>query len=182
MLRRASISTVIPREELEMVHAAAPSYLIPPGSGDAFDFGGLGVHWKIDGSTTGHRCAIVHHPLAPRALAAPLHRHHNEDEISFVLQGTLGAMLGDEVVYAQPGSWVFKPRGQWHTFWNAGDEGCEIVEVISPAGFEHYFREVAAAWGDRERFASINEKYSLDMRFDSVPELCQRFTLTFPGL
>jgi hypothetical protein len=54
--------------------------------------------------------------------------------------------------------------------------------LISPAGFEHYFREVAAAWGDMARFSDINRKYSLEMRFDSVPDLCARFGLTFPQL
>lgn len=155
---------------------------IPADAGESVDFGGFGVRWKIDGPRTDGRFAIVHHPLAPRALAAPLHYHHNEDEFSFVLSGTLGALLGDEVVIATPGTWIRKPRHQWHTFWNAADVPCEIIEIISPAGFENYFREVAAAWGDVGRFAEINAKYSLDMRFDSVPELCRRFNVTFPSL
>ncbi|WP_345158365.1 cupin domain-containing protein [Pontibacter saemangeumensis] len=150
--------------------------------GAQFDFGGFGVHWKIEGADTGKRFSIVHHPIAPHALAAPLHCHHHEDEYSYVLEGTLGALLGDEVVTAEPGTWVLKPRGQWHTFWNAGDTPCLIIEVISPAGFENYFREVAAAWGDKDRFAEINKKYSLDMDFESVPRLCERFGLTFPKL
>jgi mannose-6-phosphate isomerase-like protein (cupin superfamily) len=150
--------------------------------GTRFDFGGLGVHWKVDGDDTGQRYAIVHHPIAPHALAAPLHFHHKEDELSYVLKGTLGALLGDDVVAAPQGAWVFKPRGQWHTFWNPGDTPCEIIEIISPAGLENYFREVAAAWGDIEKFAEINAKYSLDMDFDSVPALCKRFGLTFPEL
>lgn len=149
---------------------------------EAFDFGGLGVEWKIDARATGGRFSIVHHPLAPRALAAPLHRHHREDEYSCVLEGSLGALLGDEVVTAGPGAWVFKPRGQWHTFWNAGDAPCRIIEVISPGGFEEYFREVAAAWGDLGAFSRINAKYALDMDFGSVASLCERFGLTFPSL
>lgn len=160
----------------------APFTAIPADSAERFDFGGLGVAWKIDVALTGGRFSVVHHPLAPRALAAPLHYHHREDEYSFVLKGSLGALLGDDVVTAEAGAWVFKPRGQWHTFWNAGDEPCEIIEVISPGGFEDYFREVAAAWGDRERFAEINQRYGLEMKFESVPELCARFGLTFPQL
>lgn len=156
--------------------------VIPAAAGDRFDFGGLGICWKLDGHHAGDRFAVVHHPLAPRALAAPLHAHHREDEFSYVLSGTLGALLGDEVVIATPGTWVRKPRHQWHTFWNAGQEPCEIIEVISPSGFETYFREVAASWGDMERFAGINRKYALDMDFDSVTHLCQRFDLTFPAL
>jgi mannose-6-phosphate isomerase-like protein (cupin superfamily) len=147
-----------------------------------FDFGGLGVRWKIEGAASQGRFSVVHHPIAPRALAAPLHLHHNEDEYSYVLRGTLGALLGEDVVTAQPGTWVFKPRAQWHTFWNAGDEPCEIIEVISPAGFENFFREVSAAWGDLQKFAEINQRYRLDMDFESVPRLCERFGLTFPKL
>ena len=149
---------------------------------ESFDFGGLEVEWRIDRPVTGGRFAVVHHPIAPRALAAPLHRHHREDEYSYVLEGTLGALLGDEVVEAGPGSWVVKPREQWHTFWAAGDSPCQIIEVISPAGFEDYFRKVAEAWGDLERFAQINAEYELDMDFDSVPGLCERFGLTFQEL
>ena len=156
--------------------------IIPPGGKASFDFGGLGVHWKIDGPETDGRFAVVHHPLAPRALAAPLHYHTNEDEYSYVLEGSLGALLGEHVVTAGPGTWVFKPRHQWHTFWNDGDTPCHIIEVISPAGFESYFREVAAAWGDMQRFAEINRKYSLEMKFESVPDLCRRFRLTFPAV
>ena len=148
----------------------------------SFDFGGLGVEWKIDAAASGGRFSVVHHPLAPRALAAPLHRHQREDEYSLVLAGTLGALLGDHVVTAGPGTWVHKPRHQWHTFWNAGDAPCLLVEVISPGGFEDYFREVAAAWGDLARFAEINQRYELEMDFASVPGLCERFGLVFPQL
>lgn len=153
-----------------------------PEATESFDFGGLGVDWKIDGAETGRRFSIVHHPMAPRALAAPLHRHHREDEYSYVLEGTLGALLGDHVVTAGPGAWVRKPRGEWHTFWNAGDTPCHLIEVISPAGFEDYFREVAAVWGDLEAFAEVNARYELDMDFESAPDLCERFGLTFPSL
>jgi mannose-6-phosphate isomerase-like protein (cupin superfamily) len=120
----------------------------------------------------------VHHPIAPRAPGVPPHYHHNEDEYSYVLSGTLGALLGDDVVIAGRGTWVLKPRRQWHTFWNAGDVPCEIIEIIAPAGFENYFREVAAVWGDADRLTAINGKYALEMRLDSVPHLCHRFGLT----
>ncbi|HSK72227.1 MAG TPA: cupin domain-containing protein, partial [Pyrinomonadaceae bacterium] len=98
----------------------APKVVLP-NEGESFDFGGLGIEWKIDGIETGKNFAVVHHPIAPHALAAPMHFHHNEDEYSYVIKGKLGAMLGDDVVTAGPGTWVHKPRLQWHTFWNAGD-------------------------------------------------------------
>jgi quercetin dioxygenase-like cupin family protein len=42
----------------------------------------------------------------------------------------------------RPGTWAFKPRNQWHAAWNAGDTPCEFIEMISPAGFEDFFREL----------------------------------------
>src|SRR5687767_11487880 len=114
--------------------------VIPHEAGELFDRNGFGFHWKIDGAQAGGRFSVVHHPMAPRVLAAPLHRHNREDEYSYVLTGTMGGLLGSDVVTAGPGTWVFKPRNQWHTFWNAGDTPCEIIEIISPAGFEDFFR------------------------------------------
>ena len=141
-------------------------------------YGAFGVHWKIDSADSNGRLSVVHHPIAPRSLVAPLHRHHREDEYSYVLTGKMGALLGDEVVTAGPGTWVFKPRGQWHTFWNAGDTPCEIIEVISPGGFEDFFRELTEAWGHKERFEALAARYELDMQVDSVPQLCERFGLS----
>jgi len=154
---------------------------------ESFDFGTLGVVWRIASDETEGRFSIVEHPIRPRTLAAPLHRHHSEDEYSFVLEGTLGALLGDRVVEAGPGSWVLKPRGEWHTFWNAGETDCRIIEVISPAGFENYFRELAAifrsggeAGPDPARIGELAARYSLDMDLASVPGLCRRFNLWHP--
>jgi mannose-6-phosphate isomerase-like protein (cupin superfamily) len=153
--------------------------------GERVDLGGLGIVWKIEGAETDSRFSVVHHPLAPRALAAPLHRHSREDEYSYVLTGTLGALLGDDVVTAEPGTWVFKPRDQWHTFWNAGDTPCEIIEVIAPAGFENFFRELPRVYGpngepDIPRFVDLCARYGLEMDPGSVPGLCERFGLDHP--
>jgi len=164
-----------------MTTSATVPVVLKPSDGVFVDFGGLGVRWKMNGSHTSGQFSVVHHPLAPSALAAPLHYHNNEDEYSFVLTGSLGALLGEEAVIVAAGTWVCKPRHQWHTFWNAGDVPCELIEVIAPSGFENYFREVPDAWGDLDAFAAINRKYALDMRFESVPDLCRRFGLTFPN-
>ncbi len=157
---------------------------IPADSRERVDLGGLGIVWKIEGADADGRFSVVHHPLAPRALAAPLHRHTREDEYSYVLEGTLGALLGDDVVTAEPGTWVFKPRNQWHTFWNAGDSPCEIIEIISPAGFENFFRELAQVYAtgepDLTAFADLCSRFALEMDPTSVPGLCERFSLNHP--
>jgi len=152
----------------------------PDNERDGF-LGSIGVRFMIDGPDAGERFSLVEHPMSPRALAAPVHRHTREDEYSFVLQGRMGALLGDEVVEAGPGDLVFKPRDQWHTFWNAGDEPCRILEIISPAGFEGFFQELSDMGGvleaDPEAVAQLSDRYGLEMRPETVPDLLERFGL-----
>ena len=113
----------------------------------------------------------------PRHLAAPWHRHTREDEYSYVLEGRLGAQLGDDVVYAKAGDLAFKPREQWHTFWNAGDGPCRILEIISPAGFKHSFDELAAGVGSPEDYQA---RYSTQVDLDRTRGLCEQHGLVFP--
>jgi mannose-6-phosphate isomerase-like protein (cupin superfamily) len=155
--------------------------IVGPQDGAVGFLGTIGVRWMIDGEHPQQRFSLIEHPMSPRALAAPLHRHTREDEYSYVLEGRMGALLGDEVVEAGPGDLVFKPREQWHTFWNAGDTPCRILEIISPAGFENFFRELDAMGGavasDPADMGALCERYGLEMRPDSVPELLERFGL-----
>ncbi len=152
----------------------------PEGGNEGF-LGSIGVRFMIDGSDASERFSLVEHPMSPRSLAAPLHLHTREDEYSFVLEGRMGALLGDDVVEAGPGDLVFKPRNQWHTFWNAGDEPCRILEIISPAGFEGFFKELVDLGGvtqaDPETLAQLNDRYGLAMQPETVPGLLERFGL-----
>jgi mannose-6-phosphate isomerase-like protein (cupin superfamily) len=162
------------------------STIVSPTDGESVDLQTIGVRFMIPGADTGTRFSLVEHPIPPRGLAAPLHRHNREDEYSYVLEGRMGALLGEDVVEAGPGDLVYKPREEWHTFWNAGDEPCRILEIISPAGFEQFFAELAPlAAGpepDEQAFAELCERYALDMRPDTVGDLCSRFGLWFPGV
>ncbi len=160
-----------------------PPRIVGPGGGRAVDFGSFGVRFIVWGEETGGGFSLVEHPIPPRSLVAPLHRHANEDEYSYVLEGRMGAQLGDEVVYADEGTLVFKPRNQWHTFWNAGDRLCRILEIISPAGFEHLFREMADDPGtmEGEAGAALDVRYGLEVDPDSVPRLCEEHGLSFPA-
>jgi mannose-6-phosphate isomerase-like protein (cupin superfamily) len=162
---------------------AGPKIIGPQDAQDGF-LGSIGVRWMIDGDeTAGRGFSLVEHPMSPRALAAPLHLHAREDEYSYVIEGRMGALLGDEVVYAEQGDLVFKPRDQWHTFWNAGDEPCRILEIIAPGGFEDFFDELADAGAagppEPEWLAALGARYGLEFDFESIPGLCERFGLTF---
>jgi mannose-6-phosphate isomerase-like protein (cupin superfamily) len=164
-----------------MKTALAPVKIVGPDDAVEGFLGSIGVRFMIDGSEAAKRFSLVEHPMSPRALAAPLHLHTREDEYSYVLEGRMGALLGDEVVEAGPGDLVHKPRNQWHTFWNAGDEPCRILEIISPAGFERFFQELSNLRGvveaDPEVVAELSGRYGLEMQPDTVPDLLERFGL-----
>jgi oxalate decarboxylase/phosphoglucose isomerase-like protein (cupin superfamily) len=101
--------------------------------------------------------------------------------LSYVLEGRIGVQLGDEVFEAGPGELVFKPRGVAHAFWNAGEEPVRLLELISPAGFENYFRELApllaAPKQDEAAIGEVVDRYELDIDFGTIPVLAQRHGL-----
>ena len=155
--------------------------VVGPTDGKAGSLGGIGVRLMALGDETGGGFSLVEHPMPPRALAAPLHRHLREDEYSYVLEGRVGALLGDEVLVAEVGDLVFKPRNQWHTFWNAGDEPARILEIIAPAGFENFFAELVDMGGalaaPPEALGELCARYELEMDPESIPGLLERFGL-----
>jgi mannose-6-phosphate isomerase-like protein (cupin superfamily) len=134
----------------------------------------------IDSKDTGGRLSVVEHTLPPHVLAGPLHHHSREDEYSYVLQGRLGALLGDQEVYAEAGDLVFKPRGQWHTFWNPGDAPTRILELITPAGFEDAFRELGALGElDPATLPALAARYGVKLDFEGTATILQRHGLRF---
>ena len=157
--------------------------IVGPRDGKFVDLRSVGVRFMIWGAESGGGFSLVEHPIPPRTLVAPLHLHEREDEYSYVLEGRMGAQLGDDVVFAEPGDLVFKPRNQWHTFWNAGDEPCRILEIIAPGGFEKFFDELvevgAAGPPEPAWLAALGARYGLDFDFGSVPGLCERFGVRF---
>jgi len=158
-----------------------PRHVLGPDEGERVNLSKLGVRFMIDGARTGGAFSLVEHPLEPRALGSPMHTHTNEDEYSYILEGRVGVQIGEEVLTAGPGELVFKPRGVPHAFWNAGDEPARLLEIISPAGFENYFREMAplraAGPPDAAAIKQVAARYELDMDYSTIPVLAERYNL-----
>jgi quercetin dioxygenase-like cupin family protein len=149
---------------------------------DRADFPRLGNRYLLRGGETGRHFALLEHTIPPRALAAPMHTHEREDEFSLVLEGRVGAQVGDEVLVAGPGELIRKPRGVPHAFWNAGDEEARLLELISPAGFEAYFAEMApilnaAGPPDVAALGAVQARYGLTMDMTSVERLAREHDL-----
>ncbi len=145
------------------------------------ELGGVRNRFMIYGADTEGRFALVQHLFAPKALAAPMHRHRDEDEFTYVLSGQIGAVIEGREVMAEPGDLLFKPRGQWHTFWNASEEPAVCLELISPAGLEDLFRSFASLKEPPtpEVLASLAAEYGCQVDFEKTMPLVERLGLVF---
>jgi mannose-6-phosphate isomerase-like protein (cupin superfamily) len=158
-----------------------PIRTIGPNEGEIAGPAGRTDRFMINGADTGGRLSVVEHTLAPHVLAGPLHRHTREDEYSYVLEGRLAALLGEEEVVAEAGTLVFKPRDQWHTFWNPGDEPTRILELICPSGLEDLFRELGRMGDDYDpaTLPALAASYGCELDFEGTELLLQQHRLTF---
>jgi len=147
--------------------------------------GNLGARLRLAPEASPSGVAIVEHTLPAGKLAAPLHRHTREDEISFILRGTMGVQEGEEVRIVEAGEIAMKERGVWHTFWNPGPGQLRFLEVIAPGEFARYFEEVAEILPDdgapddetRAQIAALHDEYGFEIDPESVPALVERHDL-----
>ena len=160
--------------------AEGRAMMIAPGEGEVVLRGGIGVVRKISAAAEG-AFSVVEHPLEPGALAAPPHTHAATDEYSFVIEGEIGVLMGEETFRAPAGSYVLKVRGVPHTFWNLGSGPARVLEIISPAGFEQYFEELAGILSstppgqpDFARIARSAARYDTTFHMERLPEIMQK--------
>ena len=171
-------------EEVNQRAKAKARVVLSPDEGETVWLRKLGIRFMIGGEDSWGNFALVEHPIGPRALAAPVHTHRYEDEYTYVLEGAVGVQVGEEVLLARPGDLVFKPRGVPHAFWNPADEPARVLEIISPAGFERYFAELAPLFPpanqgplEAEAVDAVRERYGLEMDMGSIPVLAERHGL-----
>src|SRR6478752_2881610 len=162
-----------------------PLTIVQPGEGSSGTLGTIGVVFKLWGKDTGGAVSIVEHPFPVGALVPP-HLHTREDEYSIVTEGDIGFRSGDREIVLGPGGYITKPRGEMHTMWNAGAVPARMIEVISPAGFEHFFRELtellAADSPDLTQIPRLAERYGLQFGpTDWVSDLVSAYGLTPPS-
>jgi quercetin dioxygenase-like cupin family protein len=159
--------------------------VIQPGEGRVGGLApGVGVVFKLDGADTAGRLSIVEHPFAVGALVPP-HIHTREDEFSIVLEGEIGFRSNDAEVVLAAGGYIVKPRGEIHAMWNAGSTPARMIEVISPPGFEAFFRAFADITDERaplpDEIAELGDRYGLPFaRPEWLQDVIQRYGLTPP--
>ena len=166
--------------------ASSPARLavVPPNKREITLVPGFTATVKLGASETGG-ISIVEHTFDPGVLIPP-HRHTREDEISCVISGEIGFRSDGREISLGAGGYIVKPRGELHSMWNATAEPARMIEIISPAGFDKYFIELAeataAAGGrpDPSVIAPIAERFGLTFDFTEVPDLVARHGLRPP--
>jgi quercetin dioxygenase-like cupin family protein len=155
---------------------------VSPNGGRAVWIGSFGTIYKVTPELTASGVAIVEHVLGPRQLGAPLHRHSREDEISHVLEGELTVQQVEQIETAGAGGTIVKPRGVFHTFWNAGAAPVRFLEIIAPGAFARYFEELAvllapAGPPNLTGLSALAARYGLELDMGSMPMLLERHGL-----
>ncbi len=155
-------------------------YLVEPSSGERIWDGPIDTTVKVSTESTAGTLSITEMAVTPGFMVPP-HVHRETDEWSYVLTGRIGARVGEDEFTAGPGSWILKPRGLMHTFWNAGPEPARIIELLTPGHFEHMFRQMAAlAARDElsdERMEALATDFGTSVDMSWVPELAERYRL-----
>jgi quercetin dioxygenase-like cupin family protein len=137
-------------------------------------------NYAIEGGRSDEGLAVLEVTIPPRTLVKP-HRHSREDEFTYVVSGQVGCRLGDTVVEViAAGSSLIKPRSVPHAMWNVTDEPARILEIITPAGLEKYFEELAPVLREHgpewtARYAELTERFGLAILDDWTDELQERY-------
>jgi mannose-6-phosphate isomerase-like protein (cupin superfamily) len=125
--------------------AAPVPVLSRAGEGEALrGVTGVGYRVRLSGADTAGELAVVDCVLDPAAVGAAPHTHHGHAETFEVVAGEVAFTVGTDEVVLGPDGWVTVPRGVRHGFRNAGPGQARLRFVLTPAGYEDYFRQVAA--------------------------------------
>lgn len=145
-----------------------PAIVMRPGEGVTLEGPAGGpLTFKVRGAETADALTAFENIVAP-GDGPPLHRHANEDESWYVIDGTLRFRLGEEIAEAPTGSFVFVPRGLPHCFENSGNEPARILVMFTPSGMERFFEAFAgeaAADGkpDPDAFVRAGEPVGMEV-------------------
>lgn len=106
------------------------------GQGRGYDMGRIKANFKADGEETANEYSISEWWMEPNTRGIGAHHHDHENEIFYVLEGTMSFLVGDEWRDAEQGSFIFVPAGVQHDFENRSTERAGVLNVFTPGAFE----------------------------------------------
>lgn len=153
--------------------------VVPPGEGRPVAVPFHETTLLLSGTRSEAGLSIYEFIVAPRTGGAPPHRHTQEDEYAYVLEGTLTLMVGEQTFEASPGTLAALTRGNIHAFWNATDQPVRTLFFISQGGFEQFFDAVAVSLRDEPpenaqvanaRIGAIAAEHGIEIRPELIPD------------
>jgi len=140
----------------------------------------VAFRYGVGAEETAGAISMLEVSIPPRTLVKP-HAHLREDEFTLVLEGSVGARLGDQTVeQIAAGSWLVKPRSVPHAMWNVGDKPARILEVVTPGGIERYFEQIAPILKEHgpdwtNRYNALADEFGLTILDDWTDELKEKY-------
>jgi quercetin dioxygenase-like cupin family protein len=116
--------------------------LLAPGEGRHYEMGRLRATFKADEAETEARCSISEWWLDPHTKG-PGEHSHPEDDVFYILEGTMTMCVGEERIEAPKGSFVLVPGGTSHAFDNCSDAPAGMLNVTCPGPFEPHMPGIA---------------------------------------
>jgi mannose-6-phosphate isomerase-like protein (cupin superfamily) len=180
-----TVSTVGSVQEGGDMAGATAQIVVEPGSGRVVSLAGNQVTFKIQGDQTSGALSSVEYVMRP-GMFVPPHLHEKADEVGYILEGELGAMVAEEEFKAGPGAFVVRPRGVPHALWNITDRPVKILDIYTPAGLEAFYDELARLLSATEP-PTLEQMFEAGRRYDTIylpelaPALMQKYGLRMPG-
>jgi quercetin dioxygenase-like cupin family protein len=139
-----------------------PILVIASDEGDTWNVGGP-IICKISSQQTAGAYTVLEFILNPRD-GAPLHVHHREDEIVYVVAGQCTVGTKEQSYPAPAATLVRFPKGTPHFFRNDSSDPCKLLITAIPGGLDHYFAELAAALAANQpdTIPAINRQYEIE--------------------
>jgi mannose-6-phosphate isomerase-like protein (cupin superfamily) len=109
--------------------------ILAPGQGRAYPMGRISALFKADGSETESRYSVSEWWLQPRTQGPGAHAHP-EDDVFYVIEGTMSVLVGETWYEAERGSFVLVPGGVVHDFENRGNARAGVLNFSVPGPFE----------------------------------------------
>lgn len=113
------------------------------GEGEPIELPGWSMRVKVTAADTQGRLTVLHGEMTPHLAGPPAHVHAGHDETFVVLAGRMRFRVGDGFRTAVPGETIYASRQLVHGFSNPHDEPARYVAILTPSGYEDYFRKVA---------------------------------------
>lgn len=130
------------------------------GEGKTIPVLGESYTYKASKEETRGAYALIEHTVGDDG--PPPHIHAAEEEAFYVLEGEINVLIGERTLTATAGAFVLVPRGTVHTLSKAGTASARVLVIISPAGFEKFFEEIAGP-PDLDRIMALAPKYNLEI-------------------